>query len=159
MEAFIEILLKRKMTLLARLRVIGLIFTVIFVSVIGICFSKVVLSLVPIVVFFNCFVIYYIVLYNDVEIEYIIIGDEIDVDKIFGKKKRKRLLTVKKGDIVLMGSVKDQGYLDCKKKSFRVIDVSSDKFDEENCYVLLNDNKKTLVIFKRDERLVKVIKR
>lgn len=160
MEAFVEILFKRKITFLDRLSLVCWIFIVILLTVVSVCLSRFVFALLPFLVVLDFFVIYYIILYKRVEFEYIIVGDEMDVDKILGEKKRKRLVTIKRSKIISFGIVKDEGYIECRKQSFRVIKAASDRLNEENYYVLLNDDdKKTLVILERDERLLKVIKR
>ena len=158
MEAFVEILLKRKITLLDRIVLFCLISGVVLVSVVGVCLSKFIFSLLPLVVVLDFFIVYHIILHKQVEFEYIVIGDEIDIDKIFGKRKRKKLITVRKSDVVFFGIVEDEEYENRKKQSFRVIDASSG-YNEKNFYILLNDKKKTLLILEKDERLFKVIKR
>ena len=145
--------------MLNRLGLICSIFGIILISGVAVYFSKFVLSFMPLVVVLDCFIIYNILLYRQVEFEYVVVNDEIDVDKIFWKKKRKRLITIKRSDIVSFGSVKDDGYMSCKKKSSKMINASSDRCGTEDYYVLLKDKKNTLVILEKDERLLRVIKR
>ncbi len=159
METVIEILLRRKMTFIDKIGLVCAIFVVIFLSIIGMCLSKFIFSFMPLVFFLDCFIIYLIILHRQIEFEYTVVGSEIDVDKIIGKRKRKRLITVKKTDVVFFGNVNDEKYQRCKKGSRKVINASSDKFNEENCYMLLSDTKKTLVILDRNEVVLKVMKR
>ena len=159
MEAFVEVLLKRKTTLIDKISLVCSVASVILISVVGICLNKFVFSLFPLVVLLDFFIIYHIVLHKQVEFEYIIIGNEVDIDKIMGKRKRKRLLTIKRDQVVFWGDIGDKDYENHRKRSSKVINASSDKFSRKNKYVVLNDDKRTIVILDDVEDLLKVIKK
>ena len=159
MEAFIEILLKREETIADKISLVCSIIGIILISLVGICFNKLIFSLAPLVLFFDIFIIRYMILCKQIEFEYTIVGNEVDIDKIIAKRKRKRLLTIKKTQVISSGNVEDRQYIDCRKRSLRVVNASSLKYSKKNCYVLLNDNKKTMVILDNIEAVLKVIKK
>ena len=159
MEAFVEILVKRKINFKDIFSVASSIVVIILGSVMGICLSKFIFACMPIVVVADFFVIHCIIMHKQIEFEYTVVGNEIDVDKIIGKRKRKRLITIRKSDVYHVGVLNDKEYSRCRRLSNKVIEASSNKSNEDNCYVLLNDSKKTLVILDWHEAIIRGIKK
>ncbi len=90
------------------------------------------------------------------EYEYIYTDGEVDIDVIYGRQSRKRLLTLKNRQIVAMGKYQKE-----KVSSYRaakVLDCSDARFDCAYYVVLGEGHEKTLVIFSPSERLVDTMK-
>ena len=159
MESFIEVLVKKKNTLYDRIKVIIPIVLIIIFDIFCLRPSSILFAILPIILIASCFAIYCLVIYNEIEFEYILVNDELDIDKIIGKSKRKKVITVKKNQIADYDSVKAVDYAKYKKQSNKIIIVASDKESENNYYIALNDNRKTLIILDKVDEIYKILKK
>ena len=93
------------------------------------------------------------------EYEYIYTGGEVDIDVIYGKTRRQRLITLKPRQIEFMG--KTDTYIDQyrKKQDIQKILNFSDGKKEGQYIVIVNSNRlKKLVLFSPSDRLVEQMK-
>lgn len=92
-DTFVEHLVTRKKTVTTRL--IGVLYIVALVTVILITFMfEVLFMLLPVAVVGGIWLVVRLIKGLDVEFEYIVTNGEVDIDRISGKRKRKRLITV-----------------------------------------------------------------
>ncbi|MBP5426680.1 MAG: hypothetical protein J6Y29_02100 [Clostridiales bacterium] len=157
MELFYEILVKKELTLKDKASTILCIAVILVTSVFGVGVNSFIFMFAPFVFVLSFVAIYYIIVYRYIEFEYILVNDELDIDKIMGKRKRKKLVTIKKSNVVHVGSVSDNEYKKYKKASRKVIEAMSCK-SQDNCYIALNDNKSTLVIINKNDDILKAIR-
>lgn len=88
------------------------------------------------------------------EYEYIITNDDLDIDKITGKRKRKRLITLK------MNTVEEFGIYDGTNGENAEATVIASDGTNINSYYLIAKHKthgRTMLIFSPDERMVGLI--
>ncbi len=93
------------------------------------------------------------------EFEYIYTNGEVDIDVIYGKTSRKRLITLKANQMELMAKYTDgyEAYSKDPKVSARVNVSNGNK--EETYYVVLTCNQqKKLVLFSPSQKLVDALK-
>ena len=159
MEAFVEILVKKKTTLLDRIKVITPTIAIILFNIYSMRPGSILFAFLPMIIIASCFVVYCLVIYNSIEYEYILVNNELDIDKIMGKSKRKKVITIKKNQIDDFDSVKESKYTSYRKKSNKIISVASDENSDENYYIALNDNRKTLIILDRVDDIYKILKK
>ena len=95
----------------------------------------------------------------DREYEYIFTDGELDIDVVYGKQSRRRMITIKPSQVVVMGPAKTlcqswQKDITIKKK----LDFSDG--DRENAYVLVVDSNqlKKLILFSPTSHLVESMK-
>ncbi len=91
------------------------------------------------------------------EFEYIYTNGEVDIDVIFGRSSRKRLITLKASLIERMAPCGETFESYRKKQGIQVVDYS-DGNKKTAHYVLLNGEQKKLVLFSPSERLVENLK-
>ncbi len=91
------------------------------------------------------------------EFEYIYTNGEVDIDVIFGKSFRKRLITLKASQIERMAPCGEAFEAYRKQQGIQVVDFS-DGDKQAAHYVLLNKDPKKLVLFSPSERLVESLK-
>ena len=88
------------------------------------------------------------------EYEYIITNDDLDIDKITGKRKRKRLITLK------MNTVEEFGIYDGTNGANADATVIASDGTNINAYYLIAKHKthgRTMLIFSPDSRMVEMI--
>lgn len=149
--------MKKELTLKDKASTILCIAVILVTSVFGVGVNSFIFMFAPFVFVLSFVAIYYIIVYRYIEFEYILVNDELDIDKIMGKRKRKKLVTIKKSNVVHVGSVSDNEYKKYKKASRKVIEAMSCK-SQDNCYIALNDNKSTLVIINKNDDILKAIR-
>ena len=102
---------------------------------------------------------YYLFLRLSPEYEYIYTGGEVDIDVIYGRSKRQRLITVKPRQVEFMGkaSVYFEEY---RKKSDikKILDFSDGKKDNRYLIVVNSNQLKKLILFSPSNRLVEQLK-
>ena len=88
------------------------------------------------------------------EYEYILTNDDLDIDKITGKRKRKRLITLK------MNTVEEFGIYDGTNGANADATVIASDGTNINAYYLIAKHKthgRTMLIFSPDSRMVEMI--
>lgn len=70
------------------------------------------------------------------EYEYILTNNELDIDVIYNRSRRKRVMTIDMKKIEIMANIKDQRHQSEINKGYKVINVS-DNSNDENTYVIL----------------------
>ncbi len=102
---------------------------------------------------------YYLFQKLNCEYEYIYTGGEIDIDVIYGKARRQRLITVKPRQVEFMGKANQYLAEYRKKPDIQKILDFSDGNPEGQYLVIVNSNHlKKLVLFSPSERLVEQIR-
>lgn len=92
-DIFIEHLVTREKTITTRL--IGVLYIVALVTVVLITFMfEILFMLFPVALVGGIWLVIRLIKGLDIEFEYIVTNGEVDIDRISGKRKRKRLLTV-----------------------------------------------------------------
>ena len=70
------------------------------------------------------------------EYEYILTNNELDIDVIYNRSRRKRVMTIDMKKIEIMANIKDERHQAEINKGYKVINVS-DNLNNENTYVIL----------------------
>lgn len=102
---------------------------------------------------------YYLFQKLNCEYEYIYTGGEVDIDVIYGKARRRRLITLKPRQVEFMGKA-DKYLAEYRKRQDiqKILDFS-DGNPEAQYLVIVNSNQlKKLVLFSPSERLVEQIR-
>ncbi|MBE6024055.1 MAG: hypothetical protein E7231_12735 [Cellulosilyticum sp.] len=77
------------------------------------------------------------------EYEYILTNNELDIDVIYNRNTRKRVLTVDMKKIEVMASIKDERHTSAiNKQGLKVINASDNK-NEEATYAIITDTEKS----------------
>ena len=91
----------------------------------------------------------------NVEYEYIFTNGDLDVDKIFSKRTRKRVGSVKCRDIIRMGKYEPEAH---RNETYNVKIVASNVDEEAWFAVAQSEADSILLIFKPGERLLAAMK-
>ena len=102
---------------------------------------------------------YYLFQRMNLEYEYIYTGGEVDIDVIYGRSKRQRLITLKPRQVEFMGKA-SQYYEQYSKKADikKILDFSDGVKEEQYLAVVNSNNLKKLVLFSPSDRLVEQMK-
>jgi len=92
----------------------------------------------------------------DVEFECICLNGEIDIDKIYSKAERKRLITVHAKNFERFGKYEPHTAKKLSEETFATVIKAVSNTDEVPMYAVLNHSKcgRTLIVFEPDERMV-----
>ena len=93
------------------------------------------------------------------EYEYIYTGGEVDIDVIYGRTRRQRLITLKPRQIEFMGKA-SQYYEQYQKKADiqKILDFSDGQKDDQYLAIVNSNRLKKLVLFSPSDRLVEEMK-
>ncbi len=93
------------------------------------------------------------------EYEYIYTGGEVDIDVIYGRTRRQRLITLKPRQIEFMGKA-SQYYEQYQKKADiqKILDFSDGQKDDQYLAIVNSNRLKKLVLFSPSDRLVAEMK-
>ena len=102
---------------------------------------------------------YYLFLRLSPEYEYIYTNGEVDIDVIYGRSKRQRMITIKPRQVEFMGKAGSY-YEQYRKKSDiqKVLDFSDGKKDGQYIVVVNSNQLKKLILFSPSDRLVEQLK-
>ncbi len=102
---------------------------------------------------------YYLISYMYTEYEYIITNGELDIDKIMGRKKRKRIITVNTRDFTEFGMYDKAEHTN--RSYDLVLNVCHNIKSEENYYAVCEHQTfgKCLIIMSLNENMVDVCKK
>ena len=92
------------------------------------------------------------------EFEYIYTNGEVDIDVIFGRTSRKRLITIKANQVEVMAKTENGFERYRKNPAFRFLDASSGDWEDAYYAVVNTDGQKMLVLFSPSNRLVDNLK-
>lgn len=102
---------------------------------------------------------YFLFLRLSPEYEYIYTGGEVDIDVIYGKNSRRRLITIKPRQVEFMGKTAQYFAEYKKRKDIQKILDFSDGNRENGYFAVVNSNHlKKLVLFSPSDRLVEQLK-
>lgn len=159
MEQVIEVLVKKKVTVKDIAGIVFLCTAIIAIDLFCFAFISIAVMLMPLILIASGFAIYYIIKYSQIEFEYILVNDELDIDKIMGKIKRKKVIAVKKSNIISFDKVTSNDYQRYKKQTNKLIRAASDQYSQENYYIALSDNTKTLIILDRNDSIYRALRK
>lgn len=93
------------------------------------------------------------------EYEYIYTGGEVDIDVIYGRQRRQRLITLKPRQVEFMGKA-SKYYEAYQKKSDiqKVLDFSDGQKDGQYLVIVNSNHLKKLILFSPSDRLVEQMK-
>ena len=130
------------------------VFITLFLFLSGLLFVQLVGQILTIGVVALWWGVYFVVTSRSLEFEYILTNGELDVDKVIGRRKRKRLFSVNAKEIEIITAEKNYtGNADV------VIDASSHSKNSVNFVLIaLKDGKRTKVIFNPSEKMMKIFK-
>jgi hypothetical protein len=140
-DVFKEQLIKAKPTSKDKMLKAGLI-----VGIVAVClFAFVCLGfLFPIIAVIAIFGGIYLLQFTSREYEYCLTNNELDVDVIYNKQRRKRLLTVDIKKINLCASIKDDKYREDLARGQKVIDVSDGLEGKETYGIVYGEEGQTV---------------
>ncbi len=103
---------------------------------------------------------YKLVTDRNIEFEYILAGNSISMDRIYNKRRRKRMINCDLTDFDLVAPVASSYYEEHKDNVTKTIKaVSGDNKQSEYFAVLEYDGKRTMLVFETDDRAVSHIKK
>lgn len=151
-EFYIEQLVQKKVTLkdvLLRGVILGLAVTSLFLSLTFMPY----LMLLTVVMFFLTNLMFR---RTNLEYEYLCLNGDLDIDKVIAKSKRKQVISVKMEEVEW---IMPTNHPEAQKfNQLKTIDCSS-KDQNGNCYkmIILQDRKKTAVIFEPNESILEAM--
>lgn len=138
-DIFKEFRIEQKKTLQDRLKQIGLVLGTIIVCIVllGINFSIGFLLDIGVVCGAG-----YLMSKLSKEYEYALTNNEIDIDVIYNKNSRKRVITIDMKKINIMASIKDENHSgEINKPGLKVINAS-DNANDESTYAIITESEK-----------------
>ena len=139
-------------------------YTVIGVTVLlGVLFVLIASSIIPFFlplwIFIPCWFGYFIISGRCLEFEYSITNHVIDIDRIAGKRRRRKMIVIDLKEIQGYGIPEDEGYRHAVRKGLKVLDFSTRSSREEAYYFIVPRPKGTyVVIIEPDETMRQCIK-
>ncbi len=102
---------------------------------------------------------YYLFLRLSPEYEYIYTGGEVDIDVIYGRTRRQRMITVKPRQVEFMGKASVY-YEQYRQKSDikKTLDFSDGRKDGQYLIIVNSNQLKKLILFSPSDRLVEQLK-
>lgn len=117
----------------------------------GLCIGAVILGLIafaiggpflgPLLVCGIVFGAYYLFCKLNKEYEYILTNNELDIDVIYNRSSRKRVITLDMKKIDIMASIKDKAHEKELGKAYKVINASENT-NEADTYAIIGSNDK-----------------
>lgn len=162
MDIFIEQLVKRKKT--ARDFIVVLLLILSFFVIIGLAFflSALINFYFMIVGFFllmaDVYAAWYFITGLNVEFEYSVTKNTLTIDKVIAKRKRKRVIEIKIGDIEEMCQIKKREIN--RKKCDKILFTGESEFGDDLYQMYLNTEKYgyTLIMFSPNEKVLNGMK-
>lgn len=112
----------------------------------------------PIVLVVGFFVILLVRRFN-IEFEYALTNKDLDIDKIYNKTKRKRLISIDVTNFEILVPLNNKGYEGELANFSKVIDCSSGTNDAQTYVGIVNSNDSRIkLIFEPNEKILKGIK-
>ncbi|MCL2217362.1 MAG: DUF6106 family protein [Defluviitaleaceae bacterium] len=154
-DVFKEQIVKRKATVkdaAIRVCLIVIVILIFFIS------SMILQSLSIIITAAALFGAIFIMSYLNVEYEYVFTNGELDIDTIYNKSRRKRLLTAKVNDFEIMAHIDDKNHAAAFGTVQETRDYSSGVPGPDTYMCLLSyKGKKTKLIIEPNEKMLKAI--
>ncbi len=112
------------------------------------------------IVVVTIYLAYKLVTDRNIEFEYILAGNSISMDRIYNKRRRKRMINCDLTDFDLVAPVTSSYYEEHRDNVAKTIKaVSGDNKQAEYFAILEYDGKRTMLVFETDDRAVSHIKR
>lgn len=138
-------------------------YAVIFLTVLaGLLFVSLAFFVIPIFlplwIFVACWFGYFVVSGRCLEFEYSISNHLLDIDRIAGKRRRRKMIVIDLKEIQGYGQVGDTGYAHGVRKGLQVLDFSSRTNGKQTCYFIVPRPKGTyIVLMDPDESMKEAI--
>lgn len=159
MDIFCEYIVKRKKTIVDFLIIIGGYFAAFLLSVIFILTSQYTLGMWLLLIALVWFGAFILAKTRYIEFEYILTNNELDIDRIFAKSRRKRLLTVDFKNIDICAKIDNPNFANEFKNAPEKIYDCSGICDNDTYFVdFYTNEKKTRVIFQPTEKMLENIR-
>ncbi len=160
MDVYTEYMVRKKGDFRSVLFKVGLIVAAVSLSVLVFFFDPTMVFF-PIVLAGSAYGSWWLISRQGVEFEYIITNGVMDVDRIMGRRARKRLFTVDCRDFEILAPVHSKFERDYNSQSIAVkVDVSSAPTAEGRWFAIFNnkEGKRTVMFFEPNERMLEVIR-
>ncbi|MCL2081020.1 MAG: DUF6106 family protein [Oscillospiraceae bacterium] len=124
-DVFIEHLVAKKKTGSARLKGMAYIFALVILIAVTLMVD-ILIMLLPAAVIGGIWLVFRLIRNLDMEFEYIVTNGELDIDRIVGRRKRKRLLTIHSRSFEILAPDRPQYFSEYERAEFKQrIDASS----------------------------------
>lgn len=133
-ETFKEYLIKQKKSPLDLLAQVGLVISALIIVFLLLRFGGDFIG--PILIVGVVFGVGYLFAFFSKEYEYILTNNEMDIDVIYNRSRRKRLLTVDMKKIDIMASIEDKDHASDINKEGKLINAS-DNAKNKNTYAII----------------------
>lgn len=139
-EVFKEYLIKQKKSPIDTMMQVGLVVGAIILSIIAFVVGGDLIG--PIIIVGIVFGAGFLFNKFSREYEYILTNNELDIDVVFNRSSRKRVMTINMKKIDIMASIKDEKYAaELNKAGLKVINASENT-NEENTYAIITQSEK-----------------
>lgn len=139
-EVFKEYLIKQKKSPIDTMMQVGLVLGAIILSIIAFVVGGDLIG--PIIIVGIVFGAGFLFNKFSREYEYILTNNELDIDVIFNRSSRKRVMTINMKKIDIMASIKDEKYAaELNKAGLKVINASENT-NEANTYAIITQSEK-----------------
>jgi len=156
-DVFIEHLITRKKSPISRLIGVAYIFVLVLLTALTILFELI--PLLPAVLVLGTWLVVRLIKNFDIEFEYIVTNGEIDIDRIIGKRKRKRLITLDSRAFEILAPDAECNFSAYKNTEFKQrIDASSGKNPRYFAVCPSKMGGKLLLYFEPNERMLEAFK-
>ena len=102
--------------------------------------------------------VYFLIKNQDVEFEYAVTNGEMDIDKIVGKSRRKRLMTVDCRRFDILAPYTDE-FKRTRSRAEKVFDYSRGGDNSESYFAMFRDGEKNIMlVFDPDDRMLEAFR-
>ena len=158
MDTYVEFIIKKQRTLKDNLISAGVVLLAfllcIYITPLAYFRFTGIIFLLPAIIFGIMFGAYKVITSRNIEFEYLLTGGDLDIDKIFNRSSRKRLISLRRRETEIIapkGSVR----LPAEDSVDKVIDATSGRTDAKVFGVVANkEGERILVYFEPTEKMM-----
>ncbi len=153
-DLFIERIYRQRKNIWDQLKVLGL-FALYFICIFVVLMIPVLFFLLPFVAIGGGYLVFILALYSNLEHEYIVTNGQLDIDRIYGKRRRKRFFSIDAKDIEILAPTSDSAYPEYQKNSaLKKLDLSSRSSERQWFLVGSYKGQRMLILVDGDQKVL-----
>lgn len=139
-DVFKEQLVKTKATNKDKAQIVIISIAAVLLSIVSFIFAGLIAPLIILGIVWGCI---YLTSFFKKEYEYSLTNNELDIDIIYNKERRKKLLDIDLKKMDIMASIKDDRHKEALERAQKTIDVSDAEYTQ-NTYAIIYAKQGTL---------------
>lgn len=159
-DAFIEVIVRRKMQGSDYGKIVGLMFlyfVLITVALIASGFFPFLMTVLPLIVIGGAFGAWWLISGMNKEYEYVVTNGDLDVDMITARRRRKRAYSVKAKDVEMMAACSSDEYRSMsKQQNLKTLNLAANPNDPKNWFIVSQyKGTRTMAVISPNEKIVR----